>query len=419
MIKFKDKFSLPLEWISDETKRIVESCREIVEKEIIPLRHELDEDWKDHRIYDKLLKKIMLDFGLQCAPWPKEYGGLESDLITACLCNEEMSRGDSGLSTAAGCINWTFMPMLAPKPNPILIEKFAPLACQTEKLFVGCAAITDARSGSDVENIDGTHGRYIATTAELDGDEWVINGHKLWPTNSGGLADIFAVFCTTNPGVADDEAFAIIYVPADTPGVKQGEPYQKAGMSGDKNSDVWFDNVRVPQENRANPKPGDDAVAARMFMNAGNIGSSAHAIGIMRNCYELVKQWCDTREVGGKLLKEHSMTASVLADIAMMIEVSRSDTYMKARMMTAPDLYGIDPTGVEFLAKTRANKLFVTDQMTIVINKAMDLMGSQGYVREGHIEKHWRDSKIISLWMGGRGLAKLDIARWFYDCKSF
>ena len=418
-MKFEDKFSLPQEWISNESKQIVESCRELVEKEIFPVRQELDEDWKDHKIYEKLLKKIMLDFGLQCAPWPKKYGGFDLDAITSCLCLEEMSRGDAGLATAASVTNWAFLPILAPYPNEILIEKFAPLACQTDELFIACAAITDERSGSDVENIDGTHGKYIATTAELDGDEWVINGHKLWPTNSGGIADLFAVFCTTNPGVEDDEAFAIIYVPADTPGVKQGEPYQKAGMAGDKNGDIWFENVRVPKENRANLKPGDDAKAARLFMNAGNIGSSAHAIGIMRNCYELVKEWCDKRVVGGKLLKEHSMTASVLADIAMMIEVSRSDTYMKARMRSTPDLYGIDPASVEFLAKTRANKLFVTDQMTIIINKAMDLMGSHGYAREGDIEKHWRDSKIISLWMGGRGLAKLDIARWFYDCKSF
>ena len=418
-MKFEDKFSLPQEWISNESKQIVESCRELVEKEIFPVRQELDEDWKDHKIYEKLLKKIMLDFGLQCAPWPKKYGGFDLDAITSCLCLEEMSRGDAGLATAASVTNWAFLPILAPYPNEILIEKFAPLACQTDELFIACAAITDERSGSDVENIDGTHGKYIATTAELDGDEWVINGHKLWPTNSGGIADLFAVFCTTNPGVEDDEAFAIIYVPADTPGVKQGEPYQKAGMAGDKNGDIWFENVRVPKENRANLKPGDDAKAARLFMNAGNIGSSAHAIGIMRNCYELVKEWCDKRVVGGKLLKEHSMTASVLADIAMMIEVSRSDTYMKARMRATPDLYGIDPASVEFLAKTRANKLFVTDQMTIIINKAMDLMGSHGYAREGDIEKHWRDSKIISLWMGGRGLAKLDIARWFYDCKSF
>ncbi len=418
-MKFEDKFTLPHEWISNDSKLIVEGCRKMVEKEIFPIRQELDEDWREHKTYIELLKKIMLDFGLQCAPWPRKYGGFELDTITSCLCIEEMSRGDAGLATAASVSNWAFMPILAPYPNEILIEKFAPLACQTDKLFIACAAITDARGGSDVENIDGTHGKYIATTAELDGDEWVINGHKQWPTNSGGLADLFAIFCTTNPHKEDDEAFAIIYVPADTPGVKQGKPYQKAGMAGDQNSDIWFDNVRVPKENRANQKPGDDAIAARYFMNSGNIGSSAHAIGIMRNCYELVKDWCDIREVGGKLLKEHSITASVLADIAMMIEVSRSDTYMKARMKSNPELYGIDPTGVEFLAKTRANKLFVTDQMTITINKAMDLMGSQGYAREGQIEKHWRDSKIISLWMGGRSLAKLDIARWFYDCKSF
>ena len=71
-MKFEDKFSLPQEWISNESKQIVESCRELVEKEIFPVRQELDEDWKDHKIYEKLLKKIMLDFGLQCAPWPKK-----------------------------------------------------------------------------------------------------------------------------------------------------------------------------------------------------------------------------------------------------------------------------------------------------------------------------------------------------------
>jgi len=92
---------------------------------------------------------------------------------------------------------------------------------------------------------------------------------------------------------------------------------------------------------------------------------------------------------------------------------------MKARMMDRPDLYDIDPASPEFQAKTRANKLFVTDQLTIVINKALDLMGSFGYARDWEIEKHWRDAKIISLWMGGRGLAKLDIARWFWDCKTF
>lgn len=414
-----DDFSLPKEWITDETRMIVRGCRELVEKENFPIRKKLDEDWKEHKLYEPLFRKILVEFGYQRIPWPKKYGGLELDAITSMLLLEELCRGDSGLATAVDCVNWTFEPILEPYPNEYLIEKFAPLLCQSERPYVGCAAISDERSGSDVENIDGTHCQYTATTARLEGDEWVINGHKLWPTNSGGLADMFCVFCTTNPGVADDNALALIHVPADTPGVTQGPPYLKAGMAGDKNGDVWFENVRVPKEYRAHHEPGLDAKAARYFMCSGNVGASASSIGIMLNVYELLKRWVDTRVVGGKLLKEHSMTASVLADIAMTIEVSRSDTYMKARMMDRPDLYDIDPASPEFLAKTRANKLFVTDQLTIVINKALDLMGSFGYARDWEIEKHWRDAKIISLWMGGRGLAKLDIARWFWDCKTF
>jgi len=259
----------------------------------------------------------------------------------------------------------------------------------------------------------------VATTAKLDGNEWVINGHKLWPTNSGGIADMFAVFCTTNPGVEDDDAMAIIYVPADTPGVTQGAPYHKAGMAGDLNGDVWFENVRVPKEYRAHQEPGLDAKTTKFFICAGNVGPAAQSIGVMLNVYEILKRWVDTRVVGGKLLKEHTITASTLSDIAMTIEICRSDTYMKARMIDRPDLYDIDLTGSEFLAKTRATKLFVTDQLTIVINKALDLMGSYGYARDWEIEKHWRDAKMISLWMGGRNLPKLDIARFFWECKSF
>ena len=106
-------------------------------------------------------------------------------------------------------------------------------------------------------------------------------------------------------------------------------------------------------------------------------------------------------------------------DMTNAIELGPLDPKIMYLFAVSKWTYGKTEVCVEFLAKTRATKLFVTDQMTILINKAIDLMGSQGYAREGHIEKRWRDSKIISLWMGGRGLAKLDIARWFYDCKTF
>jgi acyl-CoA dehydrogenase len=138
----------------------------------------------------------------------------------------------------------------------------------------------------------------------------------------------------------------------------------------------------------------------------------------MRSTYEALSAWCDTREVGGKLLKEHSITAGVLADIVVAIETSRSETYLKARMLDRPDIYGPRQT-VEMLARTRVTKLYVSDQLTRVVNLAMDLMGAYGYSREGDVEKLWRDSKILSLWMGGRALPQLDIARWFFNAETY
>jgi alkylation response protein AidB-like acyl-CoA dehydrogenase len=90
--------------------------------------------------------------------------------------------------------------------------------------------------------------------------------------------------------------------------VAQGKPYRKAGMSGDWNGDVWFDNVRVPREFRAH-RPGTDAKAARAFISSANVGTAAQCIGVMRNIYEILKNWCDTRVVAGKPLKEHTITA--------------------------------------------------------------------------------------------------------------
>jgi alkylation response protein AidB-like acyl-CoA dehydrogenase len=411
-----DPFSLPLEWIPEENRLLVDAIRTWANEEVIPVRRRIDDDWERHELCRPLLESLCVEHGYQWAAWPSAYGGGGMNAVASAMCLEEMSRADSGLATAASCSVWAISPIAVPFENRHLMELFTPRFLQTDRWYVGSAAISDGRSGSDVENIDGTRGRHIATLARLEGDEWVLNGHKLWPTNSGGAADLFAVFCTTDPTVGE-EAFAIVYVPADTPGVAQGKPYQKAGMSGDWNGDVWFDNARVPREFRAHG-PGTDAQAARAFISSGNVGTAAQCIGVMRNIYELLKDWCDTRVVGGKPLKEHTITAAVLADIVVAIETSRAETYLKARMLDRPDVYG-PRHSPEMLAKTRVTKLYVSDQLTSVANKALDLMGSFGYSREGDLEKHWRDSKILSLWMGGRALPQLDIARWYFDAQTY
>jgi len=415
-VKNPDPFSLPVEWVSDGSAELLDAIRRWADKSVIPVRRKLDEDWREHKLSHGLLTSLCVDIGYQWAAWPGDFGGGGLNAITSALCLEEISRADAGLATAASCSVWAMSPLTQPVPNADLLARFAADFLRTDRWYVGSAAITDARSGSDVENLDGTDGRYIATTARLDGDEWVINGHKLWPTNSGGLADLFAVFCTTDPDGGQD-AVAIIYVPADTPGVTQGGPYQKAGMAADRNSDVWFDQARVPAGFRAHG-PGTDALAARAFIASGNVGTAAQCIGVMRNLYELVRDWCATRVVGGKLLREHTITAAVLADIVTAIETSRAETYLKARMLDRPDLYGPRHTP-EMLARTRVTKLYVSDQLTLVANKVLDLMGAFGYAREGDAEKHWRDSKIMSIWMGGRAVPQLDIARWFFEAETY
>jgi alkylation response protein AidB-like acyl-CoA dehydrogenase len=411
-----DPFSLPREWLAPEAPDLIDVVRGWAERDVMPVRRELDEDWRDHRLARPLLHRLCVDLGYQRACWPSEYGGLGISTITSCLMLEEMARADAGLATAASCSIWAMSPIFPPVENTPLMERYTPRFLDPERWYVGCVALTDGHSGSDVENIDGTHGRFVSTRARRDGDEWVITGHKLWPTNSGGMADVFAVFCTTDAGAGDD-GVAIIYVDADTPGVTQGPPYRKAGMAADANGDIWFEEARVPLANRAHG-PGADAERARAMITSGNVGTAATCLGVMRNLYEIVRDWCDTRVVAGRPLKEHSITAAVLSDIVTSIEVSRAETYLKARMLECPDVYGPRDTP-EMLARTRVTKLFVADRLTMVANQVLDLMGAQGYAREGDAEKHWRDAKIMSLWMGSRALPQLDIARWFFDVESY
>ena len=411
-----DSFSIPREWVPEETWDLVAMVRRWADEQVIPVRRRIDDDWERHELVAPLLHSLCVDLGYQQANWPAEYGGLGIGAVTSCLLLEEISRADSGLATAASCSTWAMSPIFPPHENRHLMEFFTPKFLDPERWYVGCVALTEPHSGSDIENVDGTGGRYIRTRARLDGDEWVIDGHKLWPTNTGGLADVFCVIATTDPD-AGEEGVAIVYVPADTPGVTQGPPYQKAGMSGDANGDVWFEGARVPAEFRAHG-PGEDAKWARAMITSGNVGTAAQCIGVMRNLYEIVKDWCDTRVIAGKKLKDHSITAAVLADIVTSIEVSRAETYLKARMLDRPDVYGERWTP-EMLARTRVTKLFVSDQVTKVANQVMDLMGAHGYSRDGDAEKHWRDSKIMSLWMGGRALPQLDIARWFFDATGY
>jgi len=417
-----DDITRPKEYLSplDETLRRI--IREWAEKEVIPNRRRFDEDWKDHHLIEPAFKKLMGEMGMQRAPFPEDLGGLgmgHSEHLgsNSFLVLEEMARADSGIAVSYGVTFWPlFMICNEPHVNRRLCEEFAPMFCDTTEARFAANAMTEPQGGADIENLELLKGSTITTTAVQDGDEWVINGHKLWPTNTGGIAHLFGVVATTELGSNHPRDFAFILVPADTPGVKQGDPYEKSGMAADKNSDIWFDNVRVPIWYRA-CGPGDDFKYFKEVISIGSLGSIAMISGSMLNVYEMLQGFASNKRFHGKPLKEYDAIAGVLADIVRDIEIIRITGYQYARMIDRPDLYG-ERWSDEMVTKGRAYKYFACDRAVEDLGKAMNLMETYGADREWDVEKHWRDLKIIQLWMGGKQLCQMETARWFFECET-
>jgi alkylation response protein AidB-like acyl-CoA dehydrogenase len=419
-----DEFSRPEEYISPLDRQLRRVIRNWAEKEVIPLRRKFDEDWRDHKLIEPAFDKLMGELGLQKAMFPEEFGGwglTRSDYlfrITYALC-EEMGRVDTGMAVAFGVTFWPLLTILVePYVNMRLAEEFAPLFCNTKKAVFAANAMTEPQGGSDIENLGLLKGKTIRTTARLDGDEWVLNGHKLWPSNSGGVSKLFGVPCTTKPGSVNPDDFAFIFVPADTKGVTQGGPYEKAGMATDKNGDVWFEDVRVPSWYRAHG-PGRDAMAFYQLISFGQVASTAFLTGAMLNLYERLYEFVSARTYRNRPLKENDAIAAVIGRIAGDIDICRILGHEAAMIGDRRNKPKGEPiTSEAVVGKIRNIKDFVSDRAVENFGKAMDILGAYGTDRNWDIEKHWRDIKIIQLWMGGKQLCQMESARHFFNCTT-
>ena len=411
---FADHRAYPAHLVRTVIREWVSTC-------VMPYRRLYDDPGHAAGHIEEALKVLMVDYGLQKVFIPAEFGGWSvgnlGNLGTYAVCIfEEIARGDPGIAIAFGAGFWCLMPIAyRPHVNRRLCREFAPWFTAKDSPFFGGFFMTEPQGGSDIENLELLHGRTIRTTAVRDGDDWVINGHKLWPSNSGGVADRHCVVCTTRPGSTDEDDIALIYVPDDTPGVTQGNPYEMAGMCADKNSDVWYDNVRVPSWYRA-WGPGRDAVCFKEVMVMGML-TAAFNIGAVLDVYETLADFCARKTLNGRPLKEHDAIAAELAEILAGIEVCRMAVYRLAAILDRPDLYG-PRWSPEVIAKARLVKFFVADRTLADCQRAMDILGNYGADREWDIEKHWRDIKMIQLWEGGKQLSQIDGMRPFFDCRT-
>ncbi len=393
--------------VTEEERLMQQAVRGFVDGEIMPVRQQLDDD-RDHILIDGISEKLK-NLGFQKSIVPERYGGLpQRSVVGTSILMEEIARGDVGLAVSLGCTGWFIMPATLAN-NEAVLRKVAAVFCGDE-LRRGCFAMTEPDAGCDVEN-PALYGKKISTRAILDGDEWVLNGSKRFPSNAG-ISAYYCVVSTTDPNLGD-EGIALIYVPHPSEGLSFGKFENKAGLQADRNCDIYLDNVRVPKENRA-AGPGEDARLLHINLTIGRIASGALAVGAAQGAFETVLEYTGNRVVAGKPIREHSICAGMLADMAVGIETARTYYLTAAYMFDRPEAYG-PPESSGHLSRGSIAKVYGTEVAIMVTNKAMELMGSYGYMREYDVEKYWRDCKEIQLWEGGAQLGRFDVVRGYYD----
>jgi len=413
------KLQYPECFVNEEQRMMQKMFADFVDKEIMPVRDKIDDDVTHEKIINPILKKLQVDLGSQKTMIPKDYGGNEMlSIVTGALKQEQMARGDYGISMHSAVTDWCWTPaalayLMAPSKEAkawgkAVLDKFAPMFTSNE-LRAGCFNMSEPESACDIENVT-NEGKTVSVRAKLEGDEWVINGTKFWASNSG-VADLHCVICNMDPKLGQD-AFALIYVPEPWPGVSHGKFEVKTGLQADRNTSTYFDNVRVPKEWGLQGKVAwsifEITVSAPMPLNTG------HTVGLLQGAFDVLLDYTTQRVAGGKPVAQHLSAAMILGEMASLITVGRAAFLQLAHEYDNMDIYGMWNTR-SMVAKGHAVHAYITRAASQMILKGMELMGSSGYVRENHYEKYFRDAPIAKLVMGGCHIGFFSVCKEFYD----
>jgi alkylation response protein AidB-like acyl-CoA dehydrogenase len=411
------KLQYPECFVNEEGRMMQQTFANFTDREIMPVRGKIDDDVTHEEIVNPILHKLQVDLGCQKNMIPKEYGGNEMlSIVTGALKQEQIARGDYGISMHSAVTDWAWTPatlaylMGSPAAKAwakAVLEKFSPMFMEN-KLRAGCFNMSESESACDIENLE-NEGRLVHVTARMIGNEWVINGNKFWASNAG-IADLNCVICNLDPKLGP-EGFALIYVPEPWPGVSHGKFEVKCGMQADRNTASYFDNVRVPREWGLQGREAWDifkkTASAPMPLNSG------HAVGILQGAFDVLMEYTGQRIAGGRRVNEHLSAAMILGEMASFLTVARAAYLELAHQYDNMAIYGQWDTD-SMLAKGHAVHAFITRTVPDLILKGMELMGCYGYVRENNYEKYYRDSAVAKLVMGGSHIGYFAVCKQFY-----
>jgi alkylation response protein AidB-like acyl-CoA dehydrogenase len=373
--------------LTKEQQQIQKAVRDFVKGEF--KKDAILELEEKHEYPVKMWKKAA-ELGFIGIHFPEEYSGQGMGVMENILVAEELCRGDSSVGA---CL------MLADFASEIVLhfgsesQKRTWLPKVAEGEVLSCGAFTEPDHGSDITFMD--------TSAVRDGNEWVINGSKIFITNGGPLAGFYSVLCQSNPDAQPSHrGMSLILVEADRPGVSTASVGVKMGIRMMHTAEVTFKDVRVPAENLIGEE-NRGFYQVLEFFDESRILIAAQGLGTAQGAFDRALDYVKSREQFGRKIAQFQSTQHKLADMATKIEMARLLTYKAAWNF---DQGRIDPK-LTSMAKMVAGRTAVE-----VADEAIQLMGGYGYMLEYEVERFYRDAKICELYEGTKEIQKNTIA---------
>ena len=357
-----------------EHEALRKKVRAFAEEKVKPIAFDLDQK---NEFPDDIVKE-MGELGFMGIPYPKEYGGQGLDAISYAITVEELSRVDGGVgvicSAHTSLGSW---PIFAYGTEEQKKKYLTPLASGKK---LGGFGLTEENAGSDAGGTE--------TTAELDGDHYILNGKKIFITNAP-KADTYVVFAVTTPGIGTHGISAFI-VEKEFEGFTFSDHYDKLGIRSSSTAELHFDNVKVPKENLLG-KEGQGFKIAMETLDGGRIGIASQALGIGQGAYESALAYAKEREQFGMPIAHLQRNTFKLADMATYLHGARLMIYHAADLKTHHERYS---------AEAAMAKQVASDLAMQITTEAIQLYGGSGFIKGVDVERFFRDAKITQIYEG-------------------
>jgi len=372
--------------LTEENRIFQDAIRDFAQKEIAPLVDEAEEN----NVFPQQLFKKMGEQGFLCPRYPVELGGGGGDKITECIMMEELNKVNAGIAASLMAQSGLCTQPIYRFGSEEQKQRFLIPAIKGEK--IGAFGLTEPDAGSDAAS--------IKTRAVRDGDDYIINGTKIFITN-GPICDYVLLAAYTDP-TKRGQGINLFVVEKGSPGFSVSRKLDKVGNRSIETGELVFEDCRVPAKNMIGEKEGGGFDMITDTLMSGRITYGSRCTGTAQAAYDLTVQYAKERVQFGRPIIKFQATRFKLAEMATNIDVMRSYTYRVAWMYDQ---------GKNVRKESSMVKLFTAETLQKILADSMQIHGGYGYMMEYPIQRYWRDGRLFTITEGTSEIQRLVICR--------